>query len=152
MRLTERELTSIRAITVGPPFAHAIVTGAKKLENRTWSTKYRGPLLIHAASSLWAEDVETVETRYEKMGLPPLPEELVVASLVGVVTLVDVVHISNPGKWGRDLWFRGPYAFVLARPVMFTEPVDAKGRLQLWLPERSDLRKMSKYLLSYSRS
>jgi hypothetical protein len=42
--------TQIRALTVRQPWAAAIATGAKTVENRTWSTTYRGTLAIHAAA------------------------------------------------------------------------------------------------------
>jgi hypothetical protein len=37
------------ALTIKNPAAAAIVGGLKDVENRSWITKYRGPLLIHAA-------------------------------------------------------------------------------------------------------
>jgi hypothetical protein len=38
----------MKALSVRQPWARAIVTGLKPIENRTWQTNYRGPLLIHA--------------------------------------------------------------------------------------------------------
>lgn len=40
----------MKAITVKQPWASLIVAGIKDIENRTWATKYRGPLLIHASA------------------------------------------------------------------------------------------------------
>jgi hypothetical protein len=37
-----------RAITIRQPYAREIVKKGKRIENRTWSTKYRGDLFIHA--------------------------------------------------------------------------------------------------------
>lgn len=39
----------IKAITLWQPWATLIAIGAKKIETRSWSTNYRGPLAIHAA-------------------------------------------------------------------------------------------------------
>ncbi|MBL8866467.1 MAG: ASCH domain-containing protein, partial [Planctomycetia bacterium] len=39
------------ALSIHQPWAHAILHFGKSVENRTWSTSYRGPLLIHAAKS-----------------------------------------------------------------------------------------------------
>lgn len=38
-------------LSVRQPWAHAIVTGIKPIENRSWKTSFRGPLLIHAGKS-----------------------------------------------------------------------------------------------------
>ena len=39
----------MKAISLWQPWASAITLGLKKNETRSWSTSYRGPLLIHAA-------------------------------------------------------------------------------------------------------
>lgn len=43
------DLTNIPVLTVRQPWASVIVWGYKGIENRNWKTKYRGPILIHAA-------------------------------------------------------------------------------------------------------
>jgi len=50
----------VRALTVRQPWASLIACGVKTIETRSWSTKYRGPLLIHAGkatpeTSQWEE-------------------------------------------------------------------------------------------------
>jgi hypothetical protein len=42
---------TIPALTILQPWASAIGCGAKRIETRSWSTAYRGPLLIHAGLS-----------------------------------------------------------------------------------------------------
>ena len=39
----------MKALTLWQPWASLIAVGAKTIETRSWSTKYRGPLAIHAA-------------------------------------------------------------------------------------------------------
>jgi len=39
----------MKAITIWQPWASLIACGAKKFETRSWATKYRGPIAIHAA-------------------------------------------------------------------------------------------------------
>lgn len=41
----------MRAISLWQPWASAIALGSKRIETRSWSTSYRGPLAIHAAKS-----------------------------------------------------------------------------------------------------
>ena len=38
----------MKALTISQPYASLIANGEKWVENRTWETKYRGPLAIHA--------------------------------------------------------------------------------------------------------
>lgn len=47
------------ALSVRQPWASLIVAGIKRVENRTWTTDYRGPLLVHA--SLDGEDADEVD-------------------------------------------------------------------------------------------
>jgi len=42
----------MKALTLYQPWATLIAIGAKKVETRWWSTKYRGPLAIHAGKLL----------------------------------------------------------------------------------------------------
>ena len=39
----------MKALSLWQPWASAIACGSKTVETRSWSTKYRGPLAIHAA-------------------------------------------------------------------------------------------------------
>lgn len=39
---------TLRALTIRQPWAWAIIHGGKDIENRSWNTKHRGPLVIHA--------------------------------------------------------------------------------------------------------
>lgn len=41
----------MKALTICQPYAELIARGDKPIENRTWPTHYRGPLLIHAGKS-----------------------------------------------------------------------------------------------------
>jgi len=42
----------MKAITLTQPWATLVAIGAKRIETRSWSTSYRGPLAIHAAKGL----------------------------------------------------------------------------------------------------
>lgn len=39
----------MKAITIWQPWASLLACGAKQYETRSWATKYRGPIAIHAA-------------------------------------------------------------------------------------------------------
>ena len=42
----------MKALSVRQPWAELIVAGLKDVENRTWRTDYRGPVLIHAGMKI----------------------------------------------------------------------------------------------------
>ena len=46
-----------KAITIRQPFAWLIVQGIKPVENRSWETKFRGPLAIHSAKAAMGDEV-----------------------------------------------------------------------------------------------
>ena len=43
----------MKALTILQPWASLIAIGAKKIETRSWPTKYRGPIAIHAGKEMW---------------------------------------------------------------------------------------------------
>ena len=124
-----------RAITVCQPWAAAIVAGFKRYENRTWSTRYRGPLLIHAGlSTRW---VGSGREAIEGLGIPVPP--LAFGAILGSVDLVRCFefprHATQQAK--SDPLAEGPVCWELARPRRLAEAVPCKGSLGLFgVPDR----------------
>lgn len=126
------------ALSIHQPWAHAILHLGKSVENRTWSTPYRGPLLIHAAKSRASYDCWTPK-RWQEGFLCELPpwESLAKGAIVGRVELVDCVRV-DPGRpgflpgVGPNVWVEGPVCWVLRNPVAFEVPVPYRGMQQLF--------------------
>jgi hypothetical protein len=129
---------SIPCLSIQQPWSYLIVHGHKDIENRDWSTNYRGPLLIHAGAKIDGEwfqvrgDPEPgklhsyMACRYGLKDIMPEHKSLYpTRAIVGVVDLVDVVEDSE------SHWFCGEYGFVLAnaRPM---EPIPYRGALKLF--------------------
>jgi hypothetical protein len=121
----------MKAISIRAPFWWFILHGGKDIENRDWSTRYRGPLLIHA--SKWWDAVDGRADLDFCRDLAPDAKPVLVAMLrlrgghiVGKVDLVDCVDRSD------SPWFFGRYGFVLANPVAFETPISFKGALGLF--------------------
>jgi hypothetical protein len=106
-----------RVLTVGQPWASAIIYAGKDVENRTWPTRYRGLLYVHAGSALEPDDVLPPGT--------PVPR----GAIIGHVTLTDCLR-DSPSSWAD----RGEWHWLLANPVPLAEPFPARGRLGLWQP------------------
>ena len=100
----------MKAISIQQPWAWAIFHG-KPVENRTWSTSYRGPLLIHVGKKIdvrgWYEFLKL----WEPYGLPvPEPRAMERGGFIGIVDLIDCVHQHD------SPWFFGPRGLVFANP------------------------------------
>jgi hypothetical protein len=136
----------MRILSVRQPWAWAIIHAGKTIENRSWCTDYRGPVLIHAGKG-W--DGDAYEMHVECLGdagisIPELPKgNLARGAIVGVANLVDVITtccedevVEAQGLGDRDLawWNRLAFGFVLkdARPL--AKPITCRGYLGLYRP------------------
>jgi hypothetical protein len=131
----------VKALTLTQPWATLVAIGAKQIETRSWSTRYRGPLAIHAAKGFprAAHDLcytEPFITALElaKIGPGVLPRGLVVATC----QLTNVVRVE-PGRLyatERERAFGdytiGRYAWLLDEVEPLPEPMPARGALGLW--------------------
>ena len=98
----------MKALSVRQPWAWLIVNGYKNIENRTWRTHYRGPLLIHAGARPVDQETLRYAKRLAKRHGIELPGEYQLGGIVGEVEVVDCVECS------RSPWFQGPIGWVLA--------------------------------------
>ena len=112
------------ALSVRQPWAWAITAGIKPVENRTWPTKVRGRVLIHAGVR-WddgeEEGMRDIRHWCRQFDLP-VPDRVDLGGIVGEAEIIDCVT-DHPSEF-----FMGPYGFVLrnAKPLPF-RPL--KGRL-----------------------
>jgi hypothetical protein len=104
----------VKALSLHQPWASLIALSVKRIETRSWSTKYRGPLAIHATkqrpgacSQFRAGDPEKIERYCEYIEsangfgyrwIRPL------GAIVATVNLVDVVPMQEeipPQPWNE---------------------------------------------------
>lgn len=100
----------MKALTLWQPWASLVAAGGKRLETRSWSTAYRGPLLIHAATRepptvcAAAFDEEAIQV----LGVSDyrtLPRGVVVA----IAELVDVRPTETVRQIARREYLFGDY-------------------------------------------
>ncbi|HYH14720.1 MAG TPA: ASCH domain-containing protein [Flavisolibacter sp.] len=152
----------MKVISVLQPWASLIVMGEKRIETRTWNTKYRGPLLIHASAGKKKEGHDLWHSKHcwDKCTYNKHFNELPFGAIIGQVNLVDTVKTSDlllmkesnvpikvrgtdvPKEWGREIAFgdysNGRYGWLLSDPIYYKEHFVIKGQLNLWefeLPE-----------------
>lgn len=114
----------MKALTIRQPWSSLIAAGVKPVENRSWMTRYRGPLLIHAGRGVDRAPGALALDALDALGLAL--EELPAGGIVARAQLVDVVRDSG-SPWAEP----GAFHWVLAdvQPVEF-EP--CRGNLGLW--------------------
>lgn len=83
----------IKALSLKQPFAWLIANGHLLVDDRTWETQYRGPILIHASKGLYKEYYEYLKSTTDI----PLPdkEELEYGGVVGIAKLVQCCKPRN---------------------------------------------------------
>lgn len=118
---------SERALSIRQPWAWLIAHGFKDIENRTWPTSVRGPVLIHAGRTFDSEGYAWVRENFPDIPLPRMVE-FERGGIVGRATLTDCVHESD------SPWFFGPCGFVFAdaTPLVLTP---CRGHLGFFTPE-----------------
>lgn len=135
----------MRVLTVRQPWAWAIAAGYKYIENRTWTTSYRGKLGIHAGAR-WDDEPEDAvrfirdtaraaghtlpKTLRDAMPFTATGYVLAVVDLVGIcdVTLNRPDRACDCGPWAIP----GQAHWRLESPRRLDKPLAAKGRLMLW--------------------
>jgi hypothetical protein len=121
----------MKALSVRAPWWWFILHAGKDVENRDWSTKFRGRVLIHASKWFRKQEMkDDAEDAIILAGWRDLREKWPTVEgiragcgcIVGSVEIVDcVTHSDSP-------WFSGKYGFVLRDPQFF-KPFPFKGAL-----------------------
>lgn len=141
-RMCRGEGQVIYALSIRQPYAWLILFGGKDIENRSWSTAWRGPLLIHAATGMTMREYRAAAAFAAARGVTvPPANELLRGGIVGQVRLIGCVsQFSLRGHVSR--WYEGPWGWLLdsPRPLQFQPCV---GHLRLFVPDiRVDLTPM----------
>jgi hypothetical protein len=132
----------MRALTICQPYAELIARGEKRVENRSWYTRYRGPLLIHAGASR-----EWLYTGFDNLpSIDAVAKATVFSAIVAVADVDDCLAytVGKDGRWipgfHDSRWLHddphacGPWCWVLKNVRRLREPIPASGRQSLWTP------------------
>jgi hypothetical protein len=133
----------MKALTLHQPWATLIAIGAKRIETRSWETKYRGLIAIHAAAAF---------PKYaRRMLCHPVCRTIDVLPLGAVVATARLVTVLSTELFYRDgnvVWYHGRaiteqelafgdyspgrFAWVLEDVKPLPEPIPAKGGRRIW--------------------
>jgi hypothetical protein len=131
-------INEMACVSIKQPWADAILFLGKPVENRTWPTRHRGPIAIHA-SSTWDDYGEA----WLKMKIRPTTPAIdaFLAKARGrtgcVVGSVEIVDCLRPDEYetmirGECLWAEGPWCWVLKCPEAWATTVPMKGKLGIF--------------------
>ena len=125
----------MKALSITEPYATLIRDGVKRIETRSWKTKYRGDLLIHASSTKIPKEYRKNEDLMNLVGDRPLHFGQIVAKC----KLIDCVPITEEfiKSLKRDeivsgFYSEGRYAWILDDVEVVNEKQIVKGNLGLW--------------------
>lgn len=116
------------ALSIRQPWAWLILHAGKDIENRSWATKFRGRVLVHAAKGMTQDECERaidfahygcgISLDVLRQGIGAMER----GGIVGSVEIVDCVTRSD------SPWFMGEHGFVLRdpKPLPF---IPCKGKL-----------------------
>lgn len=142
----------MKVITIRQPWATLIAIGEKEFETRSWQTKYRGTIAIHAGKQIdkAALDYVTIMTALLRHGIKS-HKELPTGAIIATADLIEChkikadyfpvydeekavtengLLIDGDEYWCGD-YTEGRFAWQLAS-VKQIEPIPAKGQLSLW--------------------
>ena len=145
----------MRGLSLTQPWAQLVAIGAKRIETRSWSTKYRGAIAIHAARRAGHAEISAAQhpafvdklraAGYVLEG-PVICREWNVPRgvVVAVAQLVDVVRVEDleakpidvyEGAFGN--YESGRWAFMLDAVRPLKRPLPVRGMQGLWpLPDQ----------------
>ena len=127
--------SGFKAITICQPYADLVLLPmsdprAKRTENRTWPSGYRGPLLIHAGKSKDWIDADPNRPGFDSFGFEI--EQLVRGALIGVVDMIDCLRAEDVAKKYRQLkghpHISGPWCHLYANVRRFVKPLPYGGQ------------------------
>ena len=136
----EKKKNNMKCLSVQQPWASAICTGVKDVENRTWQTKNApGRILIHASAKKVPKDFDAMNldpemistmTNLRLFGIMPEYEDMPLSAIIGYV---DVTGFDSDNN--NDSPWAGANCthWHLENAYLFDEPIkDVKGKLGLF--------------------
>jgi len=137
----------MQVLSVMQPWATLLALGLKRLETRTWQTRHRGPLAIHAARRRATHALPPgwrvkLDASRERLGLDAWPDLFPRGAVLGVVELLGCVKVEElpPGEPDGVERLLGDFAanrwvwrLTAARPLAV--PLLVRGQLGVFSAE-----------------
>lgn len=127
----------MRVLTIWQPYASAIALGLKKYETRSWQTRHRGPIAIHASVKPLNRERMALAKKYNILDKLEFGKIVVICDLIDCIPMTDE-FIAAQSDMERDFgdWRVGRFAWKLRVVRVIMPPISAGGRQGIW---RTDL-------------
>ncbi len=127
-------------ISLLQPWASLVILGYKTIETRSWSTAYRGELMIHASqgkSGMGFCDQPIFKKYLRNVDVP-------FGAIIGVVSLDSIIQITDLALSDSTLnemtleekifgdYTTSRFAWILRNPLPLDKPIPARGYQRLW--------------------
>lgn len=128
----------IRGLSLTQPWAMLVAVGAKKFETRSWGTRYRGRLAIHAAKNFPVSCRLLCEREPFRSALRATRlEGFASGRIIAVVDLVDCIWITAENAPAEPEFSFGDYTpgrwmWRLENVRRLPASIACKGALALW--------------------
>jgi len=116
----------MKCLSVRQPWAWLIVNGWKNVENRTWQTKHRGFILIHAGKTFDHDGYAWVEQNVSFVDDLPASGDFDMGCVIGCARLAAMVQ-AHP-----SVWFSGPWGWLFDSQQAYHVPIPYRGKLGLF--------------------
>lgn len=130
----------MKVLSLDQPYATAVALGLKRFETRSWATKYRGPLAIHATDRKPKPMSDFVGLYLDSH--EPLPRGVIVATCQLTACELMTPELIAWALGGQErtlalelelgIWKPGRYAFALSDVARVEPGISAKGRQRIW--------------------
>ena len=123
---------NMKVISIKQPWATLIAKGYKTYEFRSWKTKYRGEIYIHASKVVEKDKLD----RFKHLSL-----DYPTGKIIAKATLTDCIEVDKQFeeeliKKDKCIYGassnRNGYAFKLEKIEELEEYIEAKGQLGIW--------------------
>ncbi len=121
----------MKVLTLKQPWATLVAEGIKKYEFRTWKTKYRGKVLIHAGAGIDKKEMD----KFKDLDLEfPSKRIIAVVDITDCLELDDDLNkkIINENNIAYGDKYRCGYAWKLNNVKKIKSNKKINGKLGLW--------------------
>lgn len=136
----------MKTLSIKNPWATLIAHDIKPVENRTWPTKFRGRIYIHASAQDAGKIPDLLSIAqcadFIASSVDLRHSDYINSAIIGEVDIVDCVQ-NHPSVWAEHFADKElkdgtiktvpVWNWVLANPVLYKEPIlNVKGKLSFW--------------------
>ena len=126
-----------KALSIKQPWLWLILNKLKDIEIRTWNTKYRGIVALHASKTVDSQGYYYLKEKGIQM---PLKNLLETGKVLGYATLTGVINFKDNFQFttfkerhlNSSRWFDGRQKGFIFEDIRKIPPIEMNGSLNLF--------------------